>query len=119
MINADSDRRPKLIRVQSAVSVNTKSVYPSGKKRIRPFLQCYRPGGDNKVRTMKTTYDSGFTPGSASTRSTKDLPRISKFGYWSKDAQAGDKRTTGWSRPEASASRTADSIAVGIIPAIS
>ena len=41
----------------------------------------------------------------------KALPRTSKFGYWSNEAQAGDSSTTGSFKPDAAASRAAASIA--------
>ena len=56
------------------------------------------------------------TPGIASTVSVKALPRTSKFGYWSKEAQAGDSSTTGSYKPDAAASRAAALIAAGRAP---
>jgi hypothetical protein len=49
-------------------------------------------------------HTTGFTPGSAVTRSRNLAPRISKLRYWSNDAQAGDSSTTGSASPDASAS---------------
>jgi len=47
------------------------------------------------------------------TMSVKALPRTSKFGYWSNEAQAGDNSTTGSLNPDASASRAAALTAAG------
>src|SRR5262245_61148035 len=64
-------------------------------------------------------HTTGLTPGSALTRSRKAEPRISKLRYWSKEAQAGDKSTTGPARPEASASRAALATATSSVSEIS
>src|SRR5262249_5864553 len=87
---------------------------------LRPFVM---PGLDPGIHVFRATdkkvvdgrdkpghdggesYTTGFTPGSALTRSRKAAPRISKLRYWSKEAHAGDSSTTGSVRPEASASR--------------
>ena len=51
------------------------------------------------------------TPGSSSTSSLNALPRTSKFGYWSNEAQAGESSTTGSARPDAAASAAASATA--------
>ena len=59
------------------------------------------------------------TPGIASTKSVNAFPRTSKFGYWSKLAQAGDSSTTGSLAVDAPASRAAPSMAADSVPLIS
>src|SRR6266853_1638391 len=71
-----------------------------GKRRKQDVDHRDKPGDDGWC-----PHTTGFTPGSAVTRSRNLAPRISKLRYWSNDAQAGDSNTTGSASPEASASR--------------
>src|SRR5690606_22988176 len=59
------------------------------------------------------------TPSRALTASRNAAPRASKFLYWSKLAQAGDRRTTGSGAGSSAASRAACSTATGIVSEIS
>ena len=55
-------------------------------------------------------------PGSSETALTKASPLTSKFGYWSKLAQAGESSTTAPGRFPARASRMAAATAFSSVP---
>src|SRR5262249_47301539 len=68
-------------------------------------------------RVVPIPQAEGIRPRSARTSSRNLSPRTSKLRYWSKEAQAGDSRTTGSATSDASASAAASSTARSSVPA--